>query len=107
MWAHVSFWKWFWGALHDEFFMKYLVVLLVVFVGVWVWRSNRIAANKDKQANFARETEHQNAQKTMVACAHCGIHVPQIEALAAPSSDLRTQVWFCSAEHRQFGAKQS
>ena len=29
--------------------MKYLLVLLVVFVGVWVWRSNRIAINKDKQ----------------------------------------------------------
>ena len=58
--------------------MKYLIVLIVVFVGVWVWRSNRIAINKDKQENFERETERQSAKKTMVACAHCGVHLPQI-----------------------------
>ena len=67
MWVRVSSWKWFWGALHDEFFMKYLVVLLVVFVGVWVWRSNRIAINKNKQEDFEREAERQQSLKTMVA----------------------------------------
>ena len=107
MWVRVLSWKWFYGALHDEFFMKYLLVLLVVLVGVWVWRSNRIAINKDKQENAEREAERQNAKKTMVACAHCGIHLPQIEALAAPSADLRSQLWFCSTEHRQFGSKSS
>jgi hypothetical protein len=43
--------------------MKYLVVLLVVFVGVWVWRNNRIATNKDKQENFEREAERQTLKK--------------------------------------------
>ena len=85
--------------------MKYLVVLLVVFVGVWVWRNNRISIAKDRQANTGREAERQQSLKTMVACAHCGLHLPQIEALAAPSADLRSQLWFCSAEHRQFGVK--
>jgi uncharacterized protein len=87
--------------------MKYLIVLLVVFVGVWVWRSNRMAISKTNRENVEREAERQQAQKTMVACAHCGIHLPQIEALAAPSADLRSQLWFCSTEHRQFGAKKS
>jgi uncharacterized protein len=87
--------------------MKYLIVLVVIFVGVWVWRSNRIADRKELQDGFEREAERQNAKKTIVACAHCGIHLPQIEALAAPSADLRQQLWFCSTEHRQFGPKQS
>jgi uncharacterized protein len=87
--------------------MKYLIVLIVVFVGVWVWRSSRIASRKEREDSFQREAERQNAKKTMVACAHCGIHLPQIEALAAPSADLRSQLWFCSTEHRQFGPKQS
>ncbi len=90
--------------------MKYLIVLIVVFVGVWVWRSNRIAISKVNRENVEREAERQQSLKTMVACAHCGLHLPQIEALAAPSADLRSQLWFCSAEHRQFGqnkAKQS
>jgi uncharacterized protein len=87
--------------------MKYLVVLIVVFVGVWLWRSNRIADRKDKKENFEREAERQNTQKIIVSCAHCGLHLPQQEALAAPSADLRQQLWFCSAEHRQFGPKHS
>ena len=87
--------------------MKYLIVLIVVFVGVWLWRNDRIATNKDKQENVERETERQNAKKIMVSCAYCGIHLPQIEALAAPSADLRKQLWFCSTEHRQFGPMQS
>jgi uncharacterized protein len=87
--------------------MKYLIVVIVVFVGVWVWRSNRMAINKTNRENFEREAERQQSLKTMVACAHCGIHLPQIEALAAPSADLRSQLWFCSNEHRQFGAKNS
>jgi uncharacterized protein len=91
--------------------MKYLIVLLVVFVGVWVWRSNRIAISKTNRENVEREAERekerQQSLKTMVACAHCGVHLPQIEALAAPSADLRSQVWFCSTEHRQFGVKQA
>jgi uncharacterized protein len=87
--------------------MKYLIVLIVVFVGVWVWRSNRMAINKTNIENVEREAERQQSLKTMVACAHCGVHLPQIEALAAPSADLRSQLWFCSTEHRQFGAKNS
>ena len=85
--------------------MKYLIVLIVVFVGVWVWRSSRITARKEREDSFQRETERQSAKKTIVSCAHCGLHLLQQEALAAPSSDLRQQLWFCSAEHRQFGAK--
>jgi uncharacterized protein len=87
--------------------MKYLLVLLVVFIGVWVWRSNRMALSKSNNENVEREAERQQALKTMVACAHCGLHLPQIEALAAPSADLRSQLWFCSTEHRQFGPKNS
>ena len=87
--------------------MKYLIVLFVVLVGAWMWRSSRNAISKSKQDNVEREAERQQAKKTMVSCAHCGIHLPQFEALAAPSADLRSQMWFCSTEHRQFGAKKS
>jgi uncharacterized protein len=87
--------------------MKYLIVLVVIFVGVWVWRSNRISVNKAKNDNIERESERQQVKKTIVACAHCGVHLPQVEALAAPSADLRSQLWFCSTEHRQFGVKKN
>jgi uncharacterized protein len=85
--------------------MKYLIVLVVVFLGVWLWRKNRLSELAEKQTQFEQEASRQRAKKTMVACAHCGIHLPQIEALAAPSADLRSQLWFCSTEHRQFGVK--
>lgn len=87
--------------------MKYLIVLVVVFLGVWLWRKNRLSEHAEKQAQFEQEADRQQAKKTMVACANCGVHLPQIEALAAPSADLRSQLWFCSTEHRQFGEKKS
>ena len=89
--------------------MKYLLVLVVVFVAVWMWRNNRVADQQNRTDDKKRETTRASTQQTMVACAHCGLHLPQTEALAAPSQlsgqEAAPQNWFCSAEHRQLGAK--
>ena len=87
--------------------MKYLLVLVVVFVAVWMWRNNRVVDQQSRQEEKKRETERTFTQQTMVACAHCGVHLPQIEALVAPSQDATHQNWFCCVEHRQLGMKAS
>jgi hypothetical protein len=76
--------------------MKYLVVLLVVFVGVWVWRSNRIATNKDKlnaktpkkpwwrartAASICRKLRRWPHQ-VLICGRNCGFAVPSIGSLA-------------------------
>lgn len=83
--------------------MKYLLVLVVVFVGVWMWRNNRMAATQDRQQKKARAADREAGQQVMVACAHCGLHIPQTEAL--PSPDGTPEQWFCSSEHRKLGVK--
>ncbi len=83
--------------------MKYLLVLVVVFVGVWMWRNNRIAATQDKQQQKTRAANRQDNQQIMVSCAHCGLHLPQTEALPGP--DGTREQWFCSSEHRKLGVK--
>lgn len=79
--------------------MKYLLVL----VGVWMWRNNRIAATQDKQQQKTRAANRQDKQQIMVSCAHCGLHLPQTEALPGPGGVA--EQWFCSSEHRKLGVK--
>ena len=38
-----------------------------------------------------------HTQRDMLACAHCGVHIPQAEALMMGSQA------YCSAEHRRMG----
>ena len=83
--------------------MKYLLVLVVVFIGIWMWRNNRIAATQDKQQQKTRATHRRENQQIMVSCAHCGLHLPQTEALPGPNG--LAEQWFCSSEHRKLGVK--
>ena len=36
----------------------------------------------------------------IVACRHCGLHLPRSEALAGPGGDV-----YCSASHREAGPR--
>lgn len=81
--------------------MKYLLVFAVVFIGVWMWRNNRIAETKDKKQHAERETTRAQTQQIMVSCAYCGLHLPQTEALLG--SGGVSEQWFCSSEHRKLG----
>lgn len=71
--------------------MKYLVLLIVLAVVVGVWRSRRPpASGPEKAAPRAPELP-----QDMVACSHCGVHVPRAEAL------MLGQHAYCCAEHRR------
>lgn len=81
--------------------MKYLIVLVVVLVGAWVWRSNRRAeraAMRPPQAPAT--TPRPAAPQDMVRCAHCGLHLPGSEALLGHKSGAV----YCSAAHRDSDA---
>lgn len=71
--------------------MKYLLVLAVVMVAVWIWRNNRLSDHtppRPKRAALRKPTP-------MVACLHCGTHLPEGEAVKGPRGA------YCCAEHRQ------
>jgi uncharacterized protein len=68
--------------------MKFLFLLLVALVVIWAIKRSRVKppAGSDKpQATSPTE---------MVACAHCGIHLPRAEAVSGQKG------LYCSTEHR-------
>lgn len=71
--------------------MKYLVLLIVIAVAVGIWRSRR--PNVSGAAKAAPRSPA--LPQDMVACDHCGVHVPRTEAL------MLGQQAYCCAEHRR------
>lgn len=73
--------------------VKYLVLAVVLVAAVLWIRHKAIVARRREDARRAPGIE------TMVSCAHCGIHLPDREALRDPSGAK-----FCSQAHRDAGA---
>jgi uncharacterized protein len=71
--------------------MKYLLVLSVIVVAIWVWRNNRQAESRAA----TRPAPKPKLPAPMVACLQCGTHLPESEAVKGPGGS------YCSPEHRQ------
>jgi uncharacterized protein len=67
--------------------MKFLFFALVVLVVVWAIKRGRAGTAAPKASQAPTPTE-------MVACAHCGIHLPRAEAVSGHKGQ------YCSTEHR-------
>lgn len=74
--------------------MKYLVLLIVLAVVVGIWRSRRPTVSGAAKAAPGAPGAPALPQD-MVACGHCGVHVPRTEAL------MLGQQAYCCAEHRR------
>ena len=73
--------------------MKYLVLLLVLVVFYAYWRSqNRPSAPPRQPPPLAPPQD-------MVACDHCGLHLPRTETLS------RGARHYCCAEHQRSDAR--
>ncbi len=68
--------------------MKFLLVLLLVLVGAWMWRSGRQARA------IRKKPAPKSAPQDMVSCAHCGVHIPHAELVQG-----RDGV-YCCQDHR-------
>ena len=74
--------------------MKFLLVLLVVGVGLWLLTARLRGTGGDKQ----RPRRPPGGQPVeMVQCAHCGVHLPAADALPEGSR------LYCSDAHRRLG----
>ncbi len=80
--------------------MKYLLVLLVIVVAVGIWRNNRRRAEEVQRPAQQRDNRLQPPQD-MVACAHCGLHLPRSDALVLGGP--ARPAYYCCAEHRAQG----
>ena len=70
--------------------MKIALILAVIVFGAWLWRSNRRVQGQDD----ARAHQVRSQAQAMVACRHCGLHLPSSEAVKGPHGV------YCSQEHR-------
>ena len=73
--------------------MKYLVLLVVLVVAIGLWRNGRARDAAEHKAPPSPRALPQD----MLACAHCGVHIPRAEALM-----LGNQA-YCCAEHQRLG----
>jgi uncharacterized protein len=72
--------------------MKYLLVLAVVMIALWLWRSGRSADQAGKGASHPGTAAQ---PQDMVECPVCSVHLPRSDALPGPNGRL-----YCCAEHR-------
>ena len=81
--------------------MRLVLVLLAVLLLVWLlFGSSRRRDKARRQADPAASAARPAAQvEGMVACAHCGVHLPASAALQVQGHT------YCSAAHRDGGPR--
>lgn len=75
--------------------MKYLLVLAVVMVAFYIWRNNRLSDRAEAARRATPPPGRPALPTVMVACPHCGTHLPENEAVQG------RQGAYCSIEHRR------
>lgn len=69
--------------------MKYLIWLVIIVLAIWAYKRSRRPAQPPADKTPAPATP-----SNMVGCAHCGLHLPQEEAVTGEKG------LYCSTEHR-------
>lgn len=75
--------------------MKYVLVVLVVALVLWLLLRGRGRGGAPNPPAKPTAPKGKAGPVEMVACAHCGVHLPQGDALLDAAG--RT---FCGTEHR-------
>lgn len=76
--------------------MKYLLVLAVVIIAIWLWRKGRQEELRSRPPPQRTPPPAVGAPTEMVRCAHCGLHLPATDAIGGTTGRL-----YCSAAHRK------
>ena len=79
--------------------MKLLLLLLVVGIAFWMIVARRRGPRVPPPSNPSHPPAAP-APATMVACAHCGVHLPRPDALVDGDGGL-----YCSEAHRRAGPR--
>jgi uncharacterized protein len=78
--------------------MKYLLVLLVVLAGAWLLLGRRRGGPPPAAPSSKKKAA--GAPQAMLACAHCGVHLPEADALRDAAGRP-----FCTEAHRLAGPR--
>lgn len=69
--------------------MKYLIWLVIIVLAIWAFKRSRRPVQPPASADPPPATP-----SNMVSCAHCGLHLPQEEAVTGEKG------LYCTTEHR-------
>ena len=78
--------------------MKYLILLLVL-VGLAWWAFGR-RDKQDRPPPSKKDAGRGGGPQQMLACAHCGVHLPRDEAVADAAGRM-----FCTEAHLLAGPR--
>ena len=81
--------------------MKFLLVLLVVVVGLWLLLGRGLGQWRRQSRQARRSADARATAHEMVRCAHCGVHLPRVDARE------RAGHAYCCAEHESAGPRDS
>jgi uncharacterized protein len=76
--------------------MKYLLVLAVVLVAIWLWRKARREELQSRTPPPPPAPGTLAPPQAMLRCAHCGLHLPAADAVRGRDGTV-----YCSVAHRQ------
>lgn len=80
--------------------MRNLLLLLLALVGIWwVRRALNRPGGGDTPAGKQTAERGKGVPERMVACDHCGVHVPESEGVRDGDR------FFCCEEHRRQGTQ--
>jgi uncharacterized protein len=72
--------------------VKIVLTLVIVVLGLMFW------FGKGRRSGAASQSSEPPRALTMVACAHCGLNLPQSEAVEGEGGRH-----YCGVEHRRLG----
>ena len=75
--------------------MKFFLLLAAFFVVIWLIRGGRrrVPPSAPPQPPVTPPAGAESVSESIVACVHCGLHLPQSEAVAGAAG------WFCGDAH--------
>ncbi|MDP2004630.1 MAG: PP0621 family protein [Rubrivivax sp.] len=82
--------------------MKYLLLLVVIGIAVWMFKARGRVPGPKQPPPAAKPApgEHPVGATPMLACAHCGVHLPKTDAVLDPAGRV-----YCSAAHLHAGPR--
>jgi len=80
--------------------MKFLLLLVVIGIAIWMFKSRHRVPGPKKPPPPAKPGGTPAEATPMLACAHCGVHLPKTDAVLDPAGRA-----YCSAAHLQAGPR--
>jgi uncharacterized protein len=78
--------------------VRNLLIFILVLIVIW-WVRRALQKPRAGRGRGASDEGRRQTPERMLACAHCGVHVPESEGVQAGEH------FFCSEAHRKLGAR--